>query len=95
MRFRDKRLKRLYEDDQTRGLNPDHIEAIRDVLSALNAATKPTELNLPGFGLHPLKGKLKGFWAVSISGNWRIIFRFDGPEPVDVDYLTITDGRCQ
>ena len=85
--FRDKRLRRLYEDDDVKGLNPEHVEALRDILSALDAAKRPSDMGLPGFGLHPLKGDLKGFWAVSVSGNWRVIFRFESGEPVDVDYL--------
>ncbi len=44
-------------------------------------------MNLPGYRLHPLKGTLKGYWAVSVSGNWRVAFRFEGDHAVDVDYL--------
>jgi len=44
-------------------------------------------MNLPGLGLHPLKGSLKGFWAVMVSGNWRVIFRFENGNAIDVDYL--------
>jgi toxin HigB-1 len=87
VRFRDKRLRRLFEKDDRRGLNPSHVEAIRDILSALAAATSPGDLDLPGFALHPLKGKLKGYWAVSVNANWRIVFRFEGTEATDVDYL--------
>ena len=44
-------------------------------------------MDLPGFRLHPLKGELRGFWAVTVRANWRVIFRFAGPNAADVDYL--------
>ncbi len=44
-------------------------------------------MNLPGFGLHELKGREKGLWSVSVSGNWRVVFRFEGNDAVSVDYL--------
>jgi proteic killer suppression protein len=45
------------------------------------------DMNVPGFHLHPLKGSLSGYWAVSVSGNWRVTFRFDNGHAVDVDYM--------
>jgi toxin HigB-1 len=56
------------------------------VLGRLAAATAPRDMDLPGLRLHPLKGKLKGRWSVSISGNWRVTFAFSGKDIVDVDY---------
>jgi toxin HigB-1 len=56
------------------------------VLGRLSAATAPRDMDLPGLRLHPLKGKLKGRWLVSISGNWRVTFAFSGKDIVDVDY---------
>ena len=56
------------------------------MLGRLTAATVPRDMDLPGLRLHPLKGKLKGRWAVSISGNWRVTFAFSGKDIVDVDY---------
>ena len=47
----------------------------------------PDDMNIPGFRLHPLKGSLSGYWAVSVSGNWRVTFRFDNGHAVDVDYM--------
>lgn len=44
-------------------------------------------MNLPGFRLHPLKGDLAGYWAVSVSGNWRVIFRFEEGHAAEVDLL--------
>ncbi len=47
----------------------------------------PEDMNIPGFKLHPLKGKLKGYWAVSVSGNWRVTFCFEDDHATDVDYI--------
>lgn len=44
-------------------------------------------MNLPGFRLHELKGSGRGQWAVSVSGNWRVTFRFEDGSAIDVDYL--------
>ena len=60
---------------------------IERILARLDVATQPEMMNLPGFGLHPLKGELKGFWSVCVTGNWRIIFRFDGSHVSDVDLV--------
>jgi len=81
-----KGLKRLYEEDDTRGLTRDHTEKLRDILARLDAATVARDMDLPGFRLHPLKGELKGFWAVTVRANWRVIFRFEEGEASDVDY---------
>ena len=53
----------------------------------LDAAREPKDMSLPGLRLHPMTGRLDGFWAVDVSGNWRLIFRFDGHDVYDVDYL--------
>lgn len=63
-----------------------HVDRLRLVLAQLNAATALGDMNLPGLGLHPLKGERKGTWAVSVSGNWRITFQFVGKDVEDVDY---------
>ncbi len=86
-RFRRRGLKRLYEDDDRRGLNPQHVERIRRVLSYLDRALEPRDMDLPGWRLHPLKGELSGFWSVTVRANWRIVFRFENGEATDVDYL--------
>jgi len=57
------------------------------VLSALDAAASPQALDLPGFRLHPLKGEVAGFWSVTVSGNWRVVFRFGEGDVFDVDLL--------
>ena len=57
---------------------------IRRILSDLDAAVQPADMNLPGYHLHPLKGDRRGQWSVRVSGNWRIVFRFAGGAAVDV-----------
>ncbi len=60
---------------------------LRLILARLDASSGPVDMNLPGLGLHPLKGLLKSFWYVSVSGNWRVIFKFENGNATDVDYL--------
>ena len=85
--IRDKGLKRLYEDDDPRGVIVEHAEKLRDILVRLDAAGDVSDMDLPGFRLHPLKAELKGFWAVTVRANWRVIFRFTDGEVSDVDYI--------
>ena len=85
--FRHRGLKRLYEHDDRRALNPQHADKIARMLARLDEATRPQDLNLPGFRLHPLKGDLAGYWSITVSGNWRIIFRFEGDNATDVDLV--------
>lgn len=85
--IRHKGLRRLYEQDDSRGVNSEHAERLRDILARLDAATAATDLSLPGFRLHRLKGELNGFWAVTVRANWRVIFRFEGHNAADVDYV--------
>jgi toxin HigB-1 len=87
IRFRHRGLKRLYADDDRRGLNAEHIDKIARVLAFLNRAARPEDMNLPGFRLHPLKGDLAGYWSVTIRANWRIIFRFEDRDVTDVDLI--------
>lgn len=85
--FRHKGLKRLFENDDRRKLPPADIEKITRILARLDAAKAPQDMEAPGFGLHPLKGSLKGYWAVTVRANWRVIFRFEAGHAYDVDYL--------
>jgi toxin HigB-1 len=80
-----KGLKRLFEHDDPSGVNPEHADK-RDILATLHAAPTVAHMDLPGFRLHPLKGRMKGFWAVTVRANWRVIFRFDDGA-TDVDYV--------
>ena len=85
--IRHKGLKRLYEDDDHRGIASQHIERLSDILARLDASTTIADMDLPGFRLHTLKGELKGFWAVTVQANWRVTFRFVEGEALDVDYV--------
>ena len=85
--IRHKGLRRLHEDDDARGVITDHVEKLRDILARLNAAGTVDDMDLPGFRLHPLKGSLKGFWAVTVRANWRVIFHFADGDVHDVDYV--------
>lgn len=85
--FKHRGLKSLYEGKTTRRVAPEHVEKLRDILSALDQAADPQGMNIPGFRLHPLKGRLKAHHAVWVSGNWRVTFRFEGRHAVDVDYV--------
>ena len=85
--IRHKGLKRLYEDDDPRGVIPEHAQKLRDVLARLDAASTAADLDVPGFRLHPLKAELKGFWAITVRANWRVVFRFDNGDVLDVNYV--------
>jgi proteic killer suppression protein len=84
--IRHKGLRHLYEDDDPRGVIREHTPKLRDILARLDAAGAATDLDLPGFRLHPLKGDLKGYWAVTVRANWRVIFRFVDGDALDLDY---------
>jgi len=86
LKFRHKGLKRLYEDDNPKGVQAEHVEKLRRRLTNLDAATEPDDLDLPGYRLHPLKGDRKGEWSIAVSGNWRLTLRFEGHDVTDVDY---------
>jgi len=86
--FRHKGLKRLYESGERRDIPSPLAEKIGDILLAIDEATRPGEVGLfPGWRLHPLKGDLKGFWSVRVSGNWRIVFRFEKGDAFDIDLI--------
>lgn len=74
-------------DDDPRGVRADHAEKLRRILARLQASRTAADMNFPGYRLHPLKGELKGFYAVTVQANWRVIFRFVDGQSVDVDYL--------
>jgi proteic killer suppression protein len=85
--IRHKGLKRLYEADDPRGVDAAHADKLRDILARLDAARLVADMDVPGFRLHSLKGALKGFWAVTVRANWRVIFRFADHDATDVDYV--------
>ena len=85
--IRHKGLKRLFEHDDPSGVNPQHAQTLRDILVTLDVAPTLAHVNQPGLRLHPLKGEMKGFWAVTVRANWRLIFRFENGGAEDVDYV--------
>jgi proteic killer suppression protein len=85
--IRHKGLKRLHQDDDRRGVIAEHVEKLRDILARLDAAGTASDMDLPGFRLHALKGNLRGFCAVTVRANWRVIFRFADRDAFDVDYM--------
>ena len=85
--FRHKGLKKFYEQSVSKGLSADMVPKMERILARLDVATAPEMMNLPGFSLRPLKGELKGFWSVWVTGNWRIIFRLDRGHVCDVDLV--------
>jgi len=85
--FRRKGLKRLFEKGEAKGIRPDHVEKVENILFVLSRARKPEDMNLPGFRLHRLKGNLKDFWSVTVRANWRVIFRFKEGDAYNVDLI--------
>ncbi len=85
--IRHKGLRRLFVDDDAGGVNAEHADKLRNILATLHAAASLAHLDLPGFGLHALKGELKGWWAITVRANWRVIFRFNNGNAEDVDYI--------
>jgi len=85
--FRHRGLKRLYRQGDGSKIRPEQLSRVTDVLAHLDRAEAPGDLDLPGYRLHPLKGPLKGYWSVTISGNWRIVFRFEKGGAYDVDLV--------
>jgi proteic killer suppression protein len=86
-RFRHKGLERLFQSGDTSGINPQHAARLRRMLTTLNASRAPAGMNLPGYRLHRLRGDREGQWAVSVSGNWRLVFEFEGGDAADVDLV--------
>jgi proteic killer suppression protein len=68
------------------GIQPNHSSRLNEQLGLLNVSAKPEQMDVPGWDLHPLKGALKDHWAVKVSGNWRMTFRFEGMNAHLVDY---------
>ena len=87
IRFRHKGLKSFFHTGSTAGIQPAQSKRLRLILTALNQAGSIQDLNLPGLRLHPLRGDQQGYWAVSVSGNWRVVFRFDGGDVFDVELV--------
>ena len=85
--FRHKGLRQLFEDDNAKGVSAEHVRKLKQILATPHAAETIEAMRLPTFGLHALKGDLKGFWAVTVRANWRVIFRFEEGNASDVDLV--------
>lgn len=83
--FRHKGLKLLYHKGDRRRIRSEYVDKVERILARLDEAAGPADMGLPGFRLHPLKGKYAGYWAVDVSGNWRVVFRFEGINVYDVE----------
>lgn len=83
--FRHKGLKLFFELDDRSKVDPLDVDKIARILARLNRSRVPQDMAAPGFRLHPLKGDRKGFWAVTVRANWRIVFRIENEDAYDVD----------
>ncbi len=84
--FRHKGLEAFFLTGTKKGIQPNQAQKLADLLDRLDAAEMVNDMRFPGSDLHPLKGNLEGFWAVRISGNWRVIFQFHKGDAYVVDY---------
>jgi proteic killer suppression protein len=85
--FANKKLENFFYDGETKGLNPQHVEKIERILTRLHAAISLQDMRYPGSGLHRLEPRQESRWAVKVSGNWRITFRFIKGHAYEVDYV--------
>ena len=83
--FKHKGLERLFRHEDRSGLNARHCARIERLLDAVDEAKIPEELNIPGYGFHKLLGNKKGQWSLTVSGNWRITFKFNDGHALDVN----------
>ena len=84
--FRHKGIEKFFLTGSKAGIQPRHAARLNEQLTVLNAATRPEHMNVPGWKFHALAGSLAAHWAVSVSGNWRLTFRFNGEDAILVDY---------
>lgn len=85
--FRHKGLERFFDTGATKGINARHADKPRRLLTALDIAETPENMNLPGLRLHALQGDRKGEWSVWVSANWRLVFAFEGTDVARVDLV--------
>ena len=87
VKFQHKGLKKLFEKDDRRVVSPVYADKISRILARLDCSTCPEDMDLPGYRLHPLRGDLADFWSVTVSANWRVIFKFENGHATDVDLI--------
>ena len=85
--FRHRGLERLYEKGDRRRIPPEYAAKVERILARLDVAAEPQNMDLPGYRLHRLRGTMEDFWAVTVSRNWRVIFRLDAGNVHDVDLI--------
>ncbi|MBK6631290.1 MAG: type II toxin-antitoxin system RelE/ParE family toxin [Betaproteobacteria bacterium] len=85
--FRHKGLEIFFRKGSKAGIQPHHTGKLKLQLASLDNAALPEDLNVPGWRLHQLTGNQAGFWSITVNGNWRVIFRFEGKDVELVDYL--------
>lgn len=85
--WKHKGLKKFFNTGSTAGIQSDHKMRLKIILQQLNAAIKPEDMNTPGMAFHKLSGNLKGYFAVAVKRNWRIIFQFEEKDAILLDYL--------
>jgi proteic killer suppression protein len=84
--FRHKGLEKFFTAGNKSGIQAQHADRLRLILGRLSVATAPEDMRLPGLELHQLKGNRKGFWAVKVTGNWRLTFSFTGKDAYEINY---------
>ncbi|MHA7847550.1 type II toxin-antitoxin system RelE/ParE family toxin [Serratia sp. D1N4] len=84
--FKHKGLRQFFEQGVQSGINAQHANKLRQRLAVLNEAEEISEMNLPGYRLHPLTGDKQGQWAITVSGNWRVTFEFIEGDAYIVNY---------
>ena len=84
--FRHKGLQRFFETGSKSGIQTKHAERLRLQLAALDTAQMINDMDIPGYRLHPLKGRKRGRWSISVSGNWRLTFQFEQGNAYVLDY---------
>ena len=84
--FIHKGLERFYKTGKSSGIQAKHSNRLRLILTNLDQGEGPNDMDLPGLRLHELKGNRKNIWSVTVSGNWRVTFRFIGRDAEIVNY---------
>ena len=87
LNIKHKGLRKLHEDGAIKGVEVIYAKKMRRILRALEIAQRPENMDLPGYKLHALTGDMRGMWSVTVSANWRIVFRYDGKDVYDVDLI--------
>ncbi len=87
--FRHRGLRKFFDSDwrDRRHIPPERADKLRRQLHALDLAQHPRDMDLPGWRLHALRGERAGFWAVDVTANYRLVFRFEGPDATDVELI--------